>query len=110
MSSKHTIELTQDNFKDQVSQSDQPILVDFWADWCQPCRMVGPTIDELAEEYAGRVRVAKLDVDAHGEIASKLGISSIPTILLYREGEVIDKFVGVTTKEVLAQALDRVAA
>ncbi|MHC4447945.1 MAG: thioredoxin [Planctomycetota bacterium] len=108
MASKNLLELTDANFQQQSLESDKPVLVDFWADWCQPCHIIAPTIDELADEYAGRVTVAKLDVDANQEVAKKLGISSIPTILLFRGGAVVKKFAGVTPKQDLVNALDAI--
>ena len=110
MATEHVLELTDGNFEQEVFGSNGPILVDFWADWCQPCRIVGPTIDELAGDYAGRVKVAKLDVDANPDVAARLGISSIPTIMLFEDGRVVRKFVGVTPKHEFADALDAVAA
>ena len=109
-SSKHTLEFTDGDFDREVVQSDQPVLVDFWASWCQPCLIVGPTIDALADEYAGRIKVGKVDVDANQVVASKLGISSIPTILVFRDGEIIHRFVGVTGKDEISATLDRLAA
>ncbi len=109
MASKKLLELTDANFRQEVLETDTPILVDFWADWCQPCHIIAPTIDELADEYAGRIRIAKLDVDANQEVAKALGISSIPTILLYQDGRVVKKFVGVTPKQDLVNALDVIA-
>jgi len=100
------IELTDDNFEAEVAQSDKPVLVDFWADWCMPCKMLAPTIDELAEEYDGKVKVGKLDTDGNREVAVKYGISAIPTIILFKDGEVFHKFVGVTPKKDFAAKLD----
>ena len=108
MASEHVLELTDENFEQEVVQSDTPVLVDFWADWCQPCRMVGPTIDGLAEEYAGRVKVGKVDVDANQSVAAKFAISSIPTILLFKNGQIVQKFVGVAPKQQFATELDKV--
>ena len=110
MASDNVIELTDDNFEDEVVNSDQPVLVDFWAEWCMPCRMLAPTIDELAEEYSGKVKVGKVDTDANRDISVKYGISAIPTIILFNNGEVAKKFVGVTPKPEFKSALDEVAA
>ena len=101
-----TLELTDKTFEAEVLESNQPVLVDFWAEWCAPCRVVGPIVDELAEEYAGRVKVAKLDVDAHADTSLEYDISSIPTILLFVGGRVVRKFVGVTPKQELTRALE----
>ena len=109
MASEKLLELTDANFRQEVLETNTPILVDFWADWCQPCHIIAPTIDELADEYAGRIRIAKLDVDANQEVAKELGISSIPTILLFQDGRVVKKFVGVTPKHDLVNALDAIA-
>ena len=108
MASTNLLELTDANFRQDALESDTPILVDFWADWCQPCHIIAPTIDELADEYAGRIRIAKLDVEANQEVAKALGISSIPTILLFQDGRVVKKFVGVTPKQDLVSALDAI--
>ena len=100
-------QLTDATFDQDVLQSKQPVLVDFWAEWCPPCRIVGPTIDELSRDFAGRAVVGKLDVDANRVVAERYGISSIPTILLFKDGDIVDKFVGVTSREELAQAIER---
>ncbi len=109
MTSTTVSELNQEDFDREILQSDRPVLVDFWADWCQPCHVLAPTIDELAEEYGGQIKVAKLDVDANQEIASRLGISSIPTVILFRDGQIANKFVGVTPKQAFVEALEAVA-
>ncbi len=110
MTDKNTLEFTDANFDEEVLQSKQPVLVDIWATWCQPCRAIAPTISELAQDYAGRVKVGKLDADANQQTTQQLGVSSIPTILLYKDGQVIQKFVGVTPKQTLAAELDKAAA
>ena len=99
MASATVLELTDDNFEQEVIQSDIPVLVDFWAEWCMPCRMLAPTIDELADEFAGKVKVGKVDTDANRDVAMKYNISAIPTIILFKGGEVEKKFVGVTSKD-----------
>ena len=109
MSDEAVLELTDANFDEQVMQSDVPVLVDFWAEWCMPCRMVAPTVEELAKEYAGKVKVGKLDTDANREVAVKFGITAIPTIILFNAGEVTRKFVGVTTKQQFVEELDKVS-
>lgn len=93
-----TLTATDDNFDDEVLQSNVPVLVDFWADWCQPCKVVGPTIDALADEYAGRVKVAKLNVDENRLTAAHYGIRSIPTVALFSDGSIKRSYVGVQTK------------
>ncbi|MDX1682772.1 MAG: thioredoxin [Phycisphaeraceae bacterium] len=102
------IELTDDNFESEVIESDIPVLVDFWAEWCMPCKMLTPTIDELAQEYEGKVKVGKVDTDANRDVSMKFSINAIPTILLFKDGEVHQKFVGVTPKQEFAEQLDKV--
>ena len=109
MASDAVLELTDDNFEAEVEQSNQPVLVDFWAEWCMPCRMLAPTIDDLAGQYQGKVKVGKVDTDANRDVSVKYGISAIPTILLFNKGQVIKKFVGVTPKAEFAGELDKVA-
>lgn len=109
MASEAVLELTDDNFETEVEKSDQPVLVDFWAEWCMPCRMLAPTIDDLAGQYQGKVKVGKVDTDSNRDVSVKYGISAIPTILLFNNGEVVKKFVGVTTKDEFAGELDKVA-
>jgi thioredoxin 1 len=101
------VELTDANFEELAVQSDKPVMVDFWAEWCGPCRMVGPIVDELASDYEGKVVVGKLDVDSNNEISAKYGIRNIPTILFLKNGEVVDKQLGVAPKAALAEKLDK---
>lgn len=101
-------EFTDTNFEAEVLNSEVPVLVDFWAEWCQPCRMLAPTIDEVASDYAGRAKVGKVDTDANREISMKYGISAIPTVILFHKGEVAKKFVGLTPKEQFSAAMDEV--
>ncbi|MFO8067413.1 MAG: thioredoxin [Bacteroidales bacterium] len=100
------LEFTDANFEEIVLKSDKPVLIDFWAEWCGPCRMVAPIVNELAEEYEGKALIGKVDVDSNPEIASKYGIRNIPTILFVKNGEVVDKQVGAVPKNVLAGKLD----
>ncbi len=100
------IELTDKNFEENVLKSDKPVLVDFWAEWCGPCRMVGPVVEELATEYDGKAVVGKVDVDNNPEVATKFGIRNIPTILFFKDGEVVDKQVGAAPKTTLASKID----
>lgn len=109
MASEHVAEFTDDNFEAEVLKSSEPVLVDFWAEWCQPCRILAPTIDELAGEFAGRVKVGKVDTDKNRDVSFKYGISAIPTVILFKGGEVVDKFVGLTKKDDLAAALEKAA-
>jgi thioredoxin 1 len=101
------VELTDENFEELAVQSDKPVMVDFWAEWCGPCRMVGPIVDELASDYEGKVVVGKLDVDSNNEISAKYGIRNIPTILFLKNGEVVDKQLGVAPKAALAEKLEK---
>jgi thioredoxin 1 len=94
MASKNVVEFTDSNFESEVLQSDKPVLVDFWAEWCMPCRMLAPTIDKIAESYSEKVKVGKLDTDSNREIAIKYQISAIPTVILFKDGQVAQKFVG----------------
>lgn len=109
MASESVLELTDDNFETEVLKSSQPVLVDFWAEWCMPCRMLAPTIDELANQYEGRVKVGKVDTDGNRDVSIKFGISAIPTVILFDKGEVVKKFVGVTDKQQFEAELDRVS-
>lgn len=109
MAADGVLELTDSNFESEVLQADEPVLVDFWAEWCQPCRMLAPVIDELAGEYSGKAKVGKLDTDSNREVAMKYGISAIPTVILFKDGEVHKKFVGLTPKDQFKVALDEAA-
>lgn len=104
------IELTSDNFDSEVLNSDQPVLVDFWAEWCAPCRMLAPTIDEIAESYSGRLKVGKLNVDQHGEVAARYSIRGIPTLLLFDAGEVRDQIVGAGSRDTIQRMVEKVVA
>ncbi|WP_457616437.1 thioredoxin [Lutibacter sp.] len=100
------LEITDATFEEVVLKSDKPVLVDFWAAWCGPCRMVGPIIEELASEYEGKVVVGKVDVDAHQQYAAKYGVRNIPTVLLFKNGEVVEKQVGAAPKAAYAQKIN----
>lgn len=100
------VELTDQNFDELVINSDKPVLVDFWAAWCGPCRMVGPIVEELSNDFEGKAIVGKVDVDANNEVAAKYGIRNIPTLLFFKNGEVVDKQVGVVPKPALAEKLN----
>ena len=95
------VEVTADNFKDEVLGSDLPVLADFWAEWCVPCKMIAPVLEEIAGEQAGKLKVAKVNVDEQSELASQFGIISIPTLLLFKDGEVVNKQVGAGSKEII---------
>jgi thioredoxin 1 len=100
------IELTDSNFEEMVLKSDKPVLVDFWAEWCGPCRMVAPIVNEISVEYEGKAVVGKLDVDSNPEVAQKYGIRNIPTILFFKNGEVADKQVGAVPKSMLTSKIE----
>ncbi len=100
------LEITDANFEELVLKSDKPVLVDFWAEWCGPCRMVGPVVEELAKEYEGKAVVGKVNVDHNSEISAQFGIRNIPTLLVFKNGEIVDKQVGAVPKSVLAGKLD----
>ena len=100
------VELTDSNFDELVLKSDKPVLVDFWAEWCGPCRMVGPVVEELAGDYDGKAVVGKVNVDENPNVSAQFGIRNIPTLLVFKNGEIVDKQVGVAPKSVLAGKLD----
>ena len=100
------LEITDATFEETVLKSDKPVMVDFWAAWCGPCRMVGPVIEQISEEYDGKAVVGKVDVDANQEFAAKYGVRNIPTVLVFHKGEVVGRQVGVSPKNVYAEALD----
>lgn len=102
------IEFTDANFQQEVLQSKEPVLVDFWAVWCMPCRAIAPAVEALATEYKGRAKVGKLNVDENMQTAARYGIRSIPTLLVFKDGKPVDQIVGVQPKDKLAAALDRV--
>lgn len=99
-------ELTDANFKNEVLEKEGVAVVDFWAEWCGPCRMIGPIIEEISDEYKGKALIGKVDVDANSEVSMQYGIRSIPTILVMKNGEVVDQHVGVITKQALAEKID----
>lgn len=100
------LEITDANFDELVLKSDKPVLVDFWAEWCGPCRMVGPVVEELSKEYEGKAVIGKVNVDNNSGISAKFGIRNIPTLLFFKNGEVVEKHVGVAAKNVLADKLN----
>lgn len=110
MASANVRQFTDSNFDAEVLKSGTPVVVDFWAEWCMPCRMLTPTIDALAEEFNGKVKVGKLDTDANKNVAVKFGISAIPTVILFKDGQVKKKFVGLTSKDDLTRAVNEMVA
>lgn len=100
------LEFTDANFDELVLKADKPVIVDFWAEWCGPCRMVGPHVEAIGQEYSGKVVVGKVDVDSNPGTSSKFGIRNIPTILFFKEGKIVDKQVGAVPKQVLVKKLE----
>ncbi len=103
----HTLEITAENFETQVLQAKTPVLVDFWASWCGPCRMLAPVIDELAQEFDGKLTVGKINVDEQGALAAQYGIMSIPSVFLFQNGQVIERLVGVRPKAELTELIQK---
>ncbi len=108
MASPTIIQLNDQNFEAEVVNSETPVLVDFWAEWCGPCRMLAPTIDEIAEEYKGKVKVGKLDTEVGRQTAMRFGISSIPTVMIFNKGQVVNRLIGLRSKKDFKTALDAV--
>jgi thioredoxin 1 len=105
MATANVVEFTDSNFDAEVVKSATPVLVDFWAEWCMPCRMLTPTINAVAEEFAGKVKVGKVDTDANRNTAMRFQINAIPTVILFKDGQVKKKFVGLTSKDDITRAL-----
>jgi thioredoxin 1 len=106
----HEIEITDGNFETEVIQSDTPVLIDFWAPWCGPCRMVSPIVEEIASDYEGKLKVGKLNTDDNQQIASRFGIMSIPTLMIFKGGEVKERIVGAQPKVAIVSKIDKVLA
>ena len=105
MASQHIVILSNENFAQEVTKAQLPVLVDFWAEWCGPCKMIAPVLDELAEEKAGKIKIAKVNVDENQELASKFGIRAIPTLLLFKGGQIKEQIVGMSGKKDLEKKL-----
>jgi thioredoxin 1 len=107
MANEKIVNLTKDNFDQEVLHSDKPVLVDFWAQWCGPCRAVAPIIEELTDEYTGKVKVGKINVDEQGELAAQYRVMSIPTIMLFKDGQMADKVIGARSKDEFSKLIDK---
>ncbi len=107
MSNENVLTITNSNFQEEVANSDIPVLVDFWASWCNPCRMITPIIEELANDFQGRAKVGKVNVDEQNELAVKYNVMSIPTILLFKNGQIVDKIIGVRSKQDFATMIEK---
>lgn len=107
MVSEHIITFNEENFDEEINQTPVPILVDFWASWCAPCRLVAPVLEQLAEEMAGRARVGKVNVDDNGDLANRFGIRSIPTLVVFKQGKVVDQLIGAAPKEQIRKMIEK---
>jgi len=107
MASDKVLALTNNNFKGEVLEASEPVLVDYWAPWCSPCRMIGPIVDELAGEYQGKIKVGKVNVDENREIAVEYGVMSIPTLIVFKDGKAVDRVVGFKSKNDLKALLEK---
>ncbi len=110
MAVPNIIQLTQENFAQEVLKASTPVLVDFWGEWCPPCRALSPILDELADEYDGRVKIAKVNIDTQQALATEYGIRAVPTMLLFHQGQVADQMIGLKSKRDLKASFDRIAA
>jgi thioredoxin 1 len=110
MAAPNIVTLTQENFAKEVLQSATPVLVDFWAEWCGPCKMIAPILDELAHEYDGKVKIGKVNIDDHQALAGQYSVRAIPTLLLFKQGQVAEQMVGLRSKRDLAASFDRAAS
>ncbi|MFL2804299.1 MAG: thioredoxin [Dehalococcoidia bacterium] len=104
------VEITDENFQQEVLNSDTPVLVDFWADWCQPCKMIAPVVEQIAEEYDGKVKIGKLDVDSNQQTSQAMGIRGIPALIIFNNGKPVDQIIGVVPKSIIQKKIDEVLA
>jgi thioredoxin 1 len=107
MAGNHIVEFTDSNFEQEVLKSDKPVLVDFWAEWCAPCRMIAPAVEAIANQYSDRAKVGKLNVDQNLSVTSRYGIRGIPTLLIFKSGQIQEQVVGVTSKDNLVKLLEK---
>ena len=110
MAGANTLEFTDQDFDETVLKSETPVLVDFWAEWCGPCKALTPVIDELATDYSGKVKIGKMDTDANREVSVRFSISAIPTVILFNNGEIVERFVGLRSKKDFQTSLDKVVS
>jgi len=110
MTNKNTVEVTSENFEEEVLNSQEPVIIDFWAPWCGPCRMIGPVLEELAPDYLGRVKVAKVNVDEQPDLAQRFRVRGIPALYALKDGDVVDEMVGWGGKKRLVDAFEKLAA
>src|SRR5262245_21783341 len=110
MAGEHTLKFTDANFDEEVIKSDKPVLVDFWAEWCGPCKALTPVIDELARDYSGKAKIGKVNTDENRQISVRFSVSAIPTVMLFQNGQVVEKFVGLRSKKEFQTAIDRLTA
>ena len=104
------VEITDENFQTEVLNSETPVLVDFWADWCQPCKMIAPVVEQIAEEYDGKVKIGKLDVDTNQQTTQAIGIRGIPALIIFNNGKPVDQIIGVVPKSIIQKKIDEVLA
>lgn len=107
MAGNHIVEFTDSNFEQEVLKSDKPVLVDFWAEWCAPCRMIAPTVESIATDYADRAKVGKLNVDQNLDVTGRYSIRGIPTLLIFKGGQIQEQVVGATSKDVIVKLLEK---